>query len=248
MIRVCATVSLAAAGEGFEGRTRKAAFENVEEVARAVCHMLGECAENSSGVMRSHEGVHLEGSVGAGEITWDLALADPEALEAIERELSERGWLGLLADRGASEVLLREISNLEAWLIEPLAKQVDEPERARIKRTNFVRVLDSAAAESVVRWGEELPLLAEFVPAIRNWCFSRVRPFATPAPRVVWTHAWEQEFETVEGLVQDYMTSPYHWGFFDAWYDPESPSRIMDPDLAHLYCPATTSVLTWARD
>ncbi len=83
------------------------------------------------------------------------------------------------------------------------------------------------------------------MPAIRNWSLSRVVDFVGDAPPRKWTHAWEQDFETLEGLTQDYMMSPYHWGYLDGWYDPEMPWSIIEPELANLFCEARQSVLCW---
>ena len=50
----------------------------------------------------------------------------------------------------------------------------------------------------------------------------------------------------MRGLQEDYMLSPYHWGLVDGWFDPECPQRIVDTHLAHVFCPAATTVLGWA--
>ena len=36
-----------------------------------------------------------------------------------------------------------------------------------------------------------------------------------------------------------------HWGYVDAWFDPECPKCIVDPALAHVFCPAAESILGW---
>ena len=74
---------------------------------------------------------------------------------------------------------------------------------------------------------------------------SHVREVIGDSPPVAWTHAWEQDFETLEGLTEDYMMSPYHWGHLDGWYDPEMPWSIIEPELVHLFCAAQQSVLSW---
>ena len=61
-----------------------------------------------------------------------------------------------------------------------------------------------------------------------------------------WTHLWEQEFDSVDGLQVDYMSSPVHWGYIDRWFDPEMPERIVDLWLAHTACQAHAPVLSWA--
>ena len=61
-----------------------------------------------------------------------------------------------------------------------------------------------------------------------------------------WTHHWEQEFETLDGLAVDYMMTPYHWGLVDGWFNPEHPEAVVDVWLAHVFCTATESVLSWS--
>lgn len=234
-VRVCATASLPAEASSAD--------------RAAVCEALTRLTEFVPEISHAHAGLHLEGSLGAGDLTWDFAAADPDALERLGRRLDDDGWEGLF---GASAVAdaerLRLLSNVEAWRIEPLDDHVPRDGLAGIKRTNLVRVLDSASPEDVRTWSRDVVALADHVPAIRNWSLARTHPFGPSNPRVAWTHAWEQEFETLEGLLEDYMASSYHWGWLDGWYDPEMPQCIMDPDLAHLYYPAATSVLGRGRN
>ncbi|MBW2495902.1 MAG: Dabb family protein [Deltaproteobacteria bacterium] len=212
-----------------------------------VCKALERLAGAAMGIEHSHAGLHLEGSQGAGDLTWDFTVPDAAALEDLRRHLDERGWEGLFAAAEPTDrELLSTLSDVEAWVIEPLAWNVPRRDLVGIKRTNLVRVLDSASPEAVEHWSRDLVALALHVPAIRNWSLARTRPLGPTAPRVRWTHAWEQEFETLEGLVEDYMASPYHWGWLDGWYNPEVPFCIMDRDLAHLYCVASQNVLGWA--
>jgi hypothetical protein len=215
-----------------------------ERIREALCVL----ADQLDVLTHSHAGLHIEGSVGGGDLTWDFAVPDTASLDALSQNLEKQGWAGLFERaREADRAALSSLGQVEAWLIEPGESNVPRPELAAIKRTNLVRVLESAASDDVARWTREVPVLADCVPAIRNWSLARVRAIGPTKPRVRWTHAWEQEFETLEGLLQDYMASPYHWGYLDGWYDPEMPFCIMDPDLAHLYCAATTNVLSWTE-
>jgi hypothetical protein len=233
--RVCATVTF---------------HDGVSDSERAsLCEVLGRCHAGSAEMLRSHAGLHIEGSIGAGDLTWDFTVPDEAALGSLSQRLAEVGWQSLLAEAvGSARDALQPVAGVEAWLIEPIADHVQDGDLAGIKRTNLVRVLESANREDVERWSRHVMAFPDFVPAIRNWSFARTHPFGPKKPRVQWTHAWEQEFESLDGLLIDYMVSPYHWGWLDGWYDPEMPFCIMDPDLAHLYCPATESVLGWNID
>jgi len=214
----------------------------------ACCQALGRLSESVAALSHSHAGLHLEGSVGAGDLTWDIAVRDAASLDAVRRRLDRDGWQGLFASAGAEDrERLAGLAQIEAWVVEPIDGSVPRPALPGIKRTNLVRVRDGARPESVEQWARACVALPDRVPAIRNWSFGRVAALGPTSPRVRWTHAWEQEFEVLEGLSEDYMASPYHWGFLDGWYDPEMPQCIMDPDLAHLYCSASQNVLRWTR-
>ncbi|MCR9095751.1 MAG: Dabb family protein [bacterium] len=211
-----------------------------------VCEALERLGGLVSELSHSHAGLHVEGSVGGGDLTWDFAVPDPEALRELTTLLDTEGWAGLFRCAQADErACLARVEQIEGWLVEPVAANVPHADLVGIKRTNLVRVLDDAATDAVDRWQREVPVLADHVPAIRNWSLARVRAIGPTSPRVRWTHVWEQEFETLAGLLEDYMASPYHWGHLDGWYDVEMPHCIMDPDLAHLYCNAKQNVLSW---
>lgn len=230
--RIVATAALESGVEAGEGA--------------ACCDALERLRESLPELSRSHASLHLEGSLGAGDLIWDFALSpDASALGELRARLDRDGWAGIFAGADSNDrAALARLAAIEAWVVEPVDSNVARPELVGIKRTNFVRVLDSATVEAVSRWSRECVVLAERVPAIRNWSFGRVTALGPTSPRVRWTHVWEQEFEVLEGLLEDYMASPYHWGFLDGWYDPEMPHCIMDPDLAHLYCVATQPVLS----
>ena len=213
-----------------------------------LCEALGELRARVPELTRSHASLHIEGSVGGGDLTWDFAVSGTDALRELTARLDAESWAGIFSAASEAErALLAHAEQIEAWLVEPVATNVPHASLAGIKRTNLVRVLEDAATEAVERWQKEVPTLADRVPAIRNWSLARLRSIGPTTPRVRWTHAWEQEFETLEGLLEDYMASPYHWGHLDAWYDVEMPHCIMDPDLAHLYGRASENVLSWTE-
>lgn len=234
-VRICATASLPP--------------ELRAEAREGVCQALAGLADAVAEISHAHAAPHLEGSLGAGDLTWDFAVPDATALGRLRDRVETEGWRGLFdAAPPAHAERLGRLSNLEAWRIEPIAQHVTRDDLRGIKRTNLVRVLDAARPEEVGRWSRDVMAFPDHVPAIRNWSLARTHAFGPSRPRVAWTHAWEQEFETLEGLAEDYMASPYHWGYLDGWYDPEMPHCIMDPDLAHLFCDATKNVLGWTKD
>jgi hypothetical protein len=78
------------------------------------------------------------------------------------------------------------------------------------------------------------------VSVIKNWAMGHV---IASEGRRRWTHVWEQEFDSVQGLEGEYMIHPIHWGLVDGWFDPECPQRVVDPFLIHAAMPIDTAVI-----
>lgn len=196
----------------------------------AIEHAVTRVGDEVAGVRRSHLGRHYPGTVGGGQYTWDALFdgRDPAALQQAPslQRLVEDGTL-----------------RLDTVAFERQHLSVPEPDiRDCVKRTLFLRVLPDTPREAVESFERDMLGMPRYIDAIRNWAFSRADPELHPTP---WTHVWEQEYRELRGLQEDYMLSPYHWGLVDGWYDPESPQRIVDTNLAHVYCPAATTILGW---
>jgi hypothetical protein len=195
--------------------------EGVEpsEIARVLDH--------GAGALRSHAARNLPGSLGGGQLTWD-ALFDSraDASASLEKELV---------------ALLEAIARIDAVVVEPIASHVADPNLAGVKRTLLLRVRPDAAPAQIEAFERDVLAMPTHIPAIRNWSLAR----AAGDWRGGWTHAWEQEFETLDGLQRDYMMSPYHWGHVDGWFDAECPQCIVAPGFAHVFCDARESVLAW---
>ncbi len=196
----------------------------------AIEHAVTRVGDEVAGVRRSHLGRHYPGTVGGGQYTWDALFdgRDPGALQQAPslQRLVEDGTL-----------------RLDTVAFERQHLSVPEPDiRDCVKRTLLLRVLPDTPREAVERFERDMLGMPRYIDAIRNWAFSRADPELHPTP---WTHVWEQEYRELRGLQEDYMLSPYHWGLVDGWYDPESPQRIVDTNLAHVYCPAATTILGW---
>ncbi len=163
-------------------------------------------------------GRHLPGSVGGGHYTWDGA-DDP-------------------IPPGFEDIAT--LDRVELSLIDGAVADADFS--GEIKRTLLLRVDPDAPARSVTEFERDLMAMPDHIPAIVNWALSRV---AGPSDSW-WTHCWEQEYRTLEGLKVDYMMSPHHWGLVDAWFDPEMPQRIVNLKLAHVYHSTARSTLAAA--
>lgn len=214
---------------GLDSRDREAVARGLAEAGRAL-----------EGVVSSHASVHLDLSVGGLDLTWDLRARDEDAARRVETRLAQADGLAEFAPDLASRV-----ERLEVGRPCVLASGVRHPGLVGIKRTLWLRVEPLAPAEAVARFEQETPLLADAIPAIRNWRWSRLPARGSGPGAIRWTHLWEQEFEAVDGLQVDYMSSPAHWGYVDRWFDPEMPERVVDLWLAHTACPESEPVLSW---
>jgi len=215
------------------------------EVARALC----EIGTSIEGANSSHAGVHGETSMGGGDLTWDLLFTENDAVPDFCERVKSAGEGGVFAALGPDLASLQSrVSRVELAIPEPIAGHIGSPGLVGVKRTLWLRVLPGTDPAALERFEAETPLLATAVPAIRNWRWSRVREGATNPMDTRWTHLWEQEFETLAGLEVDYMSSAFHWGYIDRWFDPEMPDQIVDVWLAHLFCPETEAVLSWQHD
>ncbi|MDE0235854.1 MAG: Dabb family protein, partial [bacterium] len=136
-----------------------------------------------------------------------------------------------------------DVADVDLVELELIDGVVADPSFAgEIKRTLLLRVEPDAPANSVAAFERDLMAMPDHIPAIVNWALSRV--VGPPTSR--WTHCWEQEYYTLDGLKVDYMMSPHHWGLIDGWFDPEMPRKIVDLDLAHVYHATDRSVLAAA--
>jgi len=182
-------------------------------------------------LVASHAGVHLPGVVapagmGAGAVTWDLVLD----------AATPHNPGDLLADPRAHRLAGAATVAVELGL-EPVAGRRVETPAPLVKRTLLLRVLPCAAPDAVARFESDLAEMPEHIATIRSWELSRV----TGTGR--FTHAWEQEYASLDGLTGEYMLHPFHWTTVDAWFDPEVPGHVVAPELAHLFAEYAGPVL-----
>lgn len=211
-----------------------------DRIAEALCR----AGDSIEGLLQSHAGVHLDSSMGGGDLTWDLLLENEGAVDAFcQRVRAASGGGSFTSLSGMKGALASQVAHVELAIPETISGEIGMPGLVGVKRTLWLKVLPGTEQALIDRFEAETPLLARAVPAIRNWQWSRVRTRSPNPMTLEWTHLWEQEFETRAGLEEDYMASPMHWGYIDRWFDPEMPEQIVDIGLAHLACPATASIL-----
>jgi hypothetical protein len=105
-------------------------------------------------------------------------------------------------------------------------------EGPRVKRTLLLTVRAHTPPDVLAEFESDLMAMPEHIDTIHSWALSRVDRAVGPSP---WTHAWEQEYATVEGLTGEYLLNPYHWAHVDRWFDGEVPGAIVEPRLAHVF-------------
>ena len=182
-------------------------------------------------VSSSRAEAHLPGVVaprglGAGAVTWEC--------------VSTGGVRGVIGHPVAFEAL-QAADVLTAVTLLPVASGYARTEAPLVKRTLLLRVRPDTPTAARERFEADLAAMPEHISTIRSWRLSRVMG----AERQRWTHVWEQEYASLDGLTGEYMTHPYHWTTVDAWFDAEMPDHIVEPELAHLFTARDTP---WSRD
>jgi hypothetical protein len=157
-----------------------------------------------------HAGRNLPGSVGGAAATWEVA-ADDDPTEQL------------------ASTILRAV---DVAALTPLASDDVVTSPPLIKRTLLLQVRAGTDAATRQRFESEVEAMPQHIDSIRSWALSVVDQKRTPSR---WTHAWEQEYATLDGLRRDYMLHPYHWAGVDRWFDPEMPDRIVELDLMHVF-------------
>jgi hypothetical protein len=116
----------------------------------------------------------------------------------------------------------------EAVAVEPIAAHIREHRGERVLRTLLIKVRPDTPEADVSAMERSLMAMPTYIDSILGWSLSRV---AGQDDHSGWTHLWEQEFESAEGL-RPYMAHVFHWTGVERWFDPEIPGHIVT-DLAH---------------
>lgn len=134
----------------------------------------------------------------------------------------------------------REVEAVDIVALAPVASAHVPLEGTRVKRTLLLRVKPETPPDVTASFERCLAAMPRHIPAIKSWALSRVDQRLRPSH---WTHVWEQEYATIEGLRVDYMRSPYHWAGVDRWFDAEMPDAIVEDRLVHVFYMTDRSVL-----
>jgi hypothetical protein len=84
-----------------------------------------------------------------------------------------------------------------------------------------------STAERLAAFEAELLSLPAHVGVIERWRLSRTAG--------AYTHVWEQEYASLDGLNGAYKMHPIHWAAADSWFDPDFPEWLVDPHLCHAF-------------
>ena len=178
-------------------------------------------------LLYSEAGPHLPRSLAPGHASWDIVTRCNMA--------AEHGSIRRLLSRLEGPVVAYDEIPLQVVAGRSVA--FDGP---RIKRTLLLSVRPDETAERVHAFERSLAAMPDHISAIRGWILGRVGPgYAGP-----WTHVFQQEFATLDGLHVDYLRHPYHWTGIGRWLDPEIPGAITEPDFVHIIRSASGPTLS----
>ena len=183
-----------------------------------IVEALGAAAARIAGVRSSWVApVAPTAVINAGHIVWRMTFQ------------TEREALAVTLDPAWRRDVAPHLGDAEATVVGyHITRSGGRKSRAGIWRALVFRVMPHGFPDAVKALEDGLLLFPKYIPAIRSWALSEVS--ACEGPKA-FTHVWEQEFDSLEGLTVDYMVHPIHWGLVDAFYDAEYPLYIVDPQL-----------------
>jgi hypothetical protein len=171
----------------------------------------------------------------AGQLMVLAAFRDLDSCEAARRHP--------VLERRVAPLLRQHASHVEVVRYEQGSIVMQDPDlKDGIQRTLLLHVDPTADPAEVAAFEAALAAMPRYIDTIRNSSLSPVQDvWGATGPR--WTHVWEQEFRTLEGLTGPYMNHAYHWAYVDTWFDPQSPNHIVDTTLVHAMCDLDRSIL-----
>lgn len=197
---------------------------------------LREIAEGSPQIARHFLSTPLKGSFRGGHIMWQPQFENADAHKDFRKD--DR------AQQNLNAVISPE-SDI-CGLVERIAYKSsnkgfsDKTLKDGVYRVLFIRVEPHAREDQVEQFVDDFSKMAGYIPAIRNWGMNAVDE---GSGTYGWTHIWEQEYQTLNGLTDDYMNHPYHWSHIDRWFDPECNCRIVGPKICHSFCTIDHSIM-----
>lgn len=177
-------------------------------------------------------------TVGGGQVMLLAAFRDGEAMEAARHHPYVVEVVRPVLERWAAHV------ESVRYTQGPVVVQ-DPGIGACLQRTLLLRVDPGADPARVRAFEHEIGDMGAYIDTIVNSSLSRVDEVRHPLGPT-WTHVWEQEFASLEGLRGAYMQHPYHWALVDTWFDPQAPNHLVDTTLVHAACDVRQGILALA--
>ncbi len=218
MFSVVKVISLNPAGEG---RTQGAVIDELRQAAGNIPAVLSVLAEPT-----------LPGVYNGGDIIFRVQFADRAAYEAAERHATWGRVNAVLADQD-------KVGLVQSAACEAFSAGGRSPDTGIYRVALFCANRD-ATPDRQAQWEAEVAEMPRHVTSIRSWQLGRV--METSGSRG-WTHVWEQEYDTLEGLTGPYMMHPCHWAQVDRWFDPEYPEWLVDTLVCHTFCATKAPVI-----
>ena len=169
----------------------------------------------------------LPGGIGAGDAIARFRFDVESDWRAVENAVNERLWTPAV----------KHVDGITYPGAVRASRTADAP---TVFRTLLVAVAPGADPESVRQFEAETAALPDYIEAIGAAQLARV---ADATGSAHWTHVWEQEYASLDGLTGPYMSHPYHWAHVDRWFDAERGHKIVTA-LCHGFTTIEASILT----
>ncbi len=175
-------------------------------------------------------------------MVWDVAFDGQRGIDEYNRHPYHLERLASFYRPGPQQLVERA----SFVTFEPYAGETPKPGMKEfIKRTLVIGIVPGTPPERVREFEERLTQMPRYIKGIKNWAMSRngqaKEVSAGQAKDVVWTHVWEQEYESAAGF-DDYMTHPFHWGVVDLYFDRDAPVQVANRWI-HVYYPCERTIL-----
>ncbi|CAM2778139.1 Dabb family protein [Prescottella defluvii] len=168
----------------------------------------------------------LPGGISAGDALARFRFDSESDWRAAQKDVEGRLWTG-------------SVAHVDSVTHTGTARPAPGGRPPTVFRTLLVAVDQATDPELVRQFETETAAMPEYITSIGASQLSRVHDASGTAR---WTHVWEQEYVSLDGLTGPYMTHPYHWAHVDRWFDPERGRRIVTA-LCHSFCHVEESIL-----
>lgn len=161
----------------------------------------------------------LPGGIAAGDVIARFRFDVESDWRAAQNDVERRLWTAA-------------VEHVDSVTHTGTARPAKHDARPTVYRTLLVAVDPSTDPELLRQFEIETAAMPDYISSIGASQLSRVHDASGSAR---WTHVWEQEYASLDGLTGPYMTHPYHWAHVDRWFDSETGQRVVTA-LCHSFC------------